>query len=67
VEAGGRSRQLTVIVVQGKDTPSVQLCDVLLGAVIAAWQGKVQADDKRQVQQVIAERLDWPSLRGISH
>jgi len=24
----------------GKDTPSVQLCDVLLGAVIAAWQGK---------------------------
>jgi hypothetical protein len=52
-----------VTVIDSKDTPSVQLCDVLLGAVMAAWQGKTQAADKREVQRTICDRLGWPSLR----
>lgn len=52
-----------VSVMDSKETPSVQLCDVLLGAVMAAWQGKLAASDKSAVQQAICGRLGWPTLR----
>lgn len=52
-----------VRVVDSRETPSVQLCDVLLGAIMSAWQGKIEAADKLLVQQAVAERLGWPSLR----
>jgi hypothetical protein len=59
----GEVRRLDgVTVVDSKDTPSVQLCDVLLGSVMAAWQGKTEAADKRKVQKAIYDRLGWPSL-----
>jgi hypothetical protein len=52
-----------VTVMDSKETPTIQLCDVLLGAVLAAWEAKVVAADKIQVQQAISERLGWPNLQ----
>src|SRR5207248_7775450 len=46
------------------DTPSIQLCDLLLGAVMAAWQDEVTALGKRELQLWIAEHLGWPDLRA---
>jgi hypothetical protein len=36
---------------------------MLLGAVLAAWQGQAEAAHKRQVMQCLADHLGWESLR----
>ena len=49
------------------DTPSIQLCDLLLGAVLAAWQEKVEAPGKLALMRRIAEHLGWSDLRADTH
>ncbi|HET7699059.1 MAG TPA: DUF3800 domain-containing protein [Vicinamibacterales bacterium] len=46
-----------------KDTPSIQLCDVLLGAVAAAWQKEEVTGPKLELQRFIAQHIGWPELR----
>jgi hypothetical protein len=53
-----------VITRDSKDTPSIQLCDFLLGAVMAAWQEEVTSREKMRLQKMIALHLGWPDLRG---
>jgi hypothetical protein len=48
-------------------TPSIQLCDLLLGAVMAAWQGKVESGGKLAVMKCIAKHLDWSDLKADTH
>jgi hypothetical protein len=62
----GRRRPLLdgVIEHDSRDTPSIQLCDVLLGAVAAAWQKDPVAGAKLELQQFIASRLGWSDLRA---
>lgn len=45
-------------------TPTIQLCDLLLGAVMAAWQGDATAAAKVALQAWIAEHLGWSDLRA---
>lgn len=45
-----------------KLTPAIQLCDLLLGAVVSAWNGKSTRSEKAQVMAAIALHLDWPDL-----
>jgi hypothetical protein len=47
-----------------KATPSIQLCDLLLGAVLAAWEGKVTSVAKHRVLARMAEHLGWSDLRA---
>ncbi|WP_437653708.1 DUF3800 domain-containing protein [Sorangium sp. So ce1182] len=47
-----------------KSKPSIQLCDLLLGAVMAAWRGEATADVKIELQRWIAHHLGWPDLRS---
>ena len=47
-----------------KETPSIQLTDLLLGAVCAAHLGKTDAEAKQGVQAAIAARLGWDDLRA---
>jgi hypothetical protein len=54
----------SVIVRDSKETPSIQMCDVLLGAVAAAWEGVVRAEAKLDLQQWIAYHLGWPDLKA---
>ncbi len=53
-----------VITHDSKDTPSIQVCDLLLGAVMDAWQQKSQSETKTIIQQRIASRLSWSDLRA---
>lgn len=53
-----------VIEHDSRDTPTIQLCDVLLGAVAATWQKEKTAGAKLELQQFIAHHLGWPDLRS---
>lgn len=54
----------TVITRNSKDTPPIQICDLLLGAVMDAWQQQARSETKAAIQQIIAENLGWPDLRA---
>ncbi len=45
-------------------TRAIQLCDLLLGAVMNAWQGEATAEGKVMVQKRIAEHIGWDDLRA---
>jgi hypothetical protein len=47
-----------------KQAPSIQLADLLLGAVLSEWEGKVVAPDKLAVRDAIANNLGWSDLRA---
>jgi hypothetical protein len=49
-----------------KGTPAIQLCDVLLGAVVTAWLQKGEGRFKAEARQWIAGHLGWPDLRGAT-
>jgi hypothetical protein len=53
-----------VIEHDSKETPGIQLCDVLLGAVAATWQKENLAGAKLELQQLIAHHLGWEDLRS---
>jgi hypothetical protein len=44
------------------ETPSIQLCDVLLGAVMEGWQCKASADAKQELREWIAQHLGWADM-----
>lgn len=50
-----------------RETPSIQLCDLLLGAVMEAWQARATKVEKVAVAAHIAERLGWPDLRADTY
>ncbi|HIJ65328.1 MAG TPA: DUF3800 domain-containing protein [Candidatus Hydrogenedentes bacterium] len=60
----GSAPTLSVITRDSKDTPTIQLCDLLLGAVMEAWQQKASSEGKLLVQQAVSEGLGWPDLRA---
>lgn len=53
-----------VITRDSKDTPSIQMCDLLLGAVMDAWLQQAHSETKQAVQQSISEHLGWANLRA---
>jgi hypothetical protein len=53
-----------VIEHQSHDTPSIQLCDLLLGAVMSAWQEESSAPGKLELRRWIAQHLGWTDLRA---
>jgi hypothetical protein len=52
----------SVITRDSKETPSIQLCDLLLGAVMETWQQKASNPTKLAVRQIIADHLGWDDL-----
>jgi hypothetical protein len=44
------------------DTPSIQVCDLLLGAVMSAWEGAATSEAKLDLQTWIAHHLGWEDL-----
>lgn len=53
-----------VLTRDSKETPSIMLCDLLLGAVMAAWQQKVESKAKLEIIQTVADHLGWADLRA---
>lgn len=54
----------SVIEKDSKDAVQIQLCDLLLGAVMESWQQKATSEAKVQIQKYIAEYLGWKDLRS---
>ncbi len=44
------------------DTPAIQMCDLLLGAVMETWQKKASNSTKHDVRDIIANHLGWIGL-----
>lgn len=47
-----------------KETPTIQLCDLLLGAVHAAWEDDARSEAKLQLLEWIAYHLGWKDLKA---
>lgn len=52
----------SVMTRDSKDTPPIQLCDLLLGAVMETWQQKATNTTKTAVRLSIAHHLGWADL-----
>lgn len=48
-----------VITCDSKRTAGIQVADLLLGCVMAAWQQKAEAEPKRRVMAWVADHLGW--------
>lgn len=59
----GRRPVEAVIERDSKETPSIQLCDLLLGSVMDAWNQEAQSTAKQELQQFIARHLGWNNLK----
>jgi len=67
-KAFGKARTVdSVITKDSKETFSIQLCDVLLGAVVAAFEERVVSQGKLEVQRRIAGYLGWQDLRADTY
>lgn len=53
-----------VIVRDSKETPAIQLCDLLLGAVMDAWQQRSTSGPKAELKDWIAHHLGWEDLQA---
>lgn len=52
----------SVITRDSKETPSIQLCDLMLGAVMETWHRKTTNPTKLAIRKCIAKHLGWDDL-----
>ncbi len=64
----GKARPVDKVMTHdSKETPSIMLCDLLLGAVMDAWQQKAESDAKKDLAGWIARHLGWGDLHSDTH
>lgn len=54
----------SVVTRDSKDTPGIQVADLLLGAILSHWQRTPPSGPKAALANVVAECLGWPDLRA---
>jgi hypothetical protein len=54
----------TLFTRDSKATPGIQVADLLLGAIMSAWQDEATADPKLVVRRAIATHLGWDDLKA---
>jgi hypothetical protein len=59
---GRASPVSSVLTRDSKDTPAIQLCDLLLGAVMETWQQKSTSSTHNAIRNSIARYLGWKDL-----
>lgn len=64
---GGARPVDRVLTRDSRETPAIQVCDLLLGAVLAAHEHDVSSEAKLDVQAWIAYHLGWPDLQADTH
>ena len=62
-ELPGRRADVKVSTWNSHDAEAIQVCDLLLGACVAAWNAKGGSPQREAVQRQIAEHLGWDHLR----
>lgn len=60
----GRRSVDKVITRDSKETLQIQICDLLLGAVLASWREEATAPVKDALQKWIAAHLTWSDLKA---
>lgn len=60
----GRAPIESVVERDSKDVVQIQLCDLMLGAVLEAWQTDAVSDHKQSLQKFLAEHIGWEDLRA---
>jgi hypothetical protein len=63
---GDRCQLEYVMTRDSKDTPTIQLCDVLLGSVVTSWLDKGHGQYKAEAREWIARHLGWKNLRAAT-
>ena len=61
-EIRGSSPVKAVLTKDSAETPAIQLCDLLLGAVMETWQQANTNKTRTAVRSVISEHLGWEDL-----
>ncbi len=51
-----------VLTRNSKDTPSIQLCDLIIGAIVGEWRDNSTTGAKRDLRKHIASFLGWENL-----
>lgn len=51
-----------VVTKDSKESEQIQISDFLLGAIMAAWQGKASSEGKTKMQEHVARYLGWTDL-----
>jgi hypothetical protein len=59
-----KSPVTSVLTRESWETPTIQLCDLLLGAVMETWQKKATNTTKKQIRKHIANHLGWRALNS---
>lgn len=62
-ELPGRRADVKVSTWNSHDADAIQVCDLLLGACVGAWNAKGSSPRREAVQKRIAECLGWDHLR----
>jgi len=52
----------SVMTRDSKDTPAIQLCDLLLGAIMENWQQRATNSTKKAIRKTIARYIGWQNL-----
>lgn len=63
VDAARKSPIEKVITIDSKDRPEVQMCDLLLGAVMDSWNQVSTNPAKAELKEYVASYLGWQHLR----
>jgi hypothetical protein len=63
-ELSRRRPSITVTTRSSTQTPAIQLCDLLLGAVVGAWNRDQSNGEKVLLEKQIAGHIGWPDLRS---
>jgi hypothetical protein len=58
----GTSSVTSVVTRESWETPAIQLCDLLLGAVMETWQKRASNPTKINIRKCMAYHLGWDDL-----
>ena len=59
-----KSPVTSIVTRESWETPAIQLCDLMLGAVMETWQKKATNPTKKLIRNCIANNLGWRALNS---
>lgn len=66
-DAGRHAQIASLTTRDSRETPGIQLADLLLGAALASWQGEITSEPKKRISKLVAEHLGWPDTKADTY